>query len=155
MNIFWYREWCLFLSQSGGSFAHIDSYQWQLLAVALSTLSSHESFSSLRKKATEYVEDNRKLLSRLSLCSVHNLVEKQKTVWRANLVHQGMYSLLNLMSLCSSLGNRIFEKVSNWSGKISECAGVSRNSPPMWIRQPRSGNSSGIQLLFLNYLRRV
>jgi hypothetical protein len=45
----------------------------------LPALSSLASFIFLSKEETDYVEDDRKLLSRMSLGPVHNLVEKQKT----------------------------------------------------------------------------
>ena len=95
---------------------------------------------SWAKEAIEYVEDDRKLLPRICLCSVHNLVQKQKTFRRANLVHQGMSLLRNLMFFCSSLGNRIFEKIDIQLEKISECAGGSRASPSVRVREPRSCN---------------
>ena len=143
-------------SITDGSCENTNSHQRKFPMVALSKLSLYASFIFLRKKEkTGYVKDNWKLLSRISLRSVHNLVGKQKTFWRTDLVHQGMSSPLNLMFFCSSLGNGILEKVSIWLGKISECAGLGRSSPPMRVRQSRSGTSSGIRFLFLNYLWRV
>jgi hypothetical protein len=45
----------------------------------IATLSSLARFISLSEEEIDYVEDDRKLLSRMSLCPVHILVEKQKT----------------------------------------------------------------------------
>jgi hypothetical protein len=45
----------------------------------LTTLSPVASFISLSDEETDYVEDDRNVLSRKSLRPVHSLVEKQKT----------------------------------------------------------------------------
>ena len=42
------------------------------------------------------------------------------------------------MFFCSSLGNRLFEKIGIRLGKISEHAGGSRASPSVKVREPRN-----------------
>ena len=60
----------------GRSCVNANSNQQTFLIASLTTLSAHTSFLFLGKKKQEYVEDDRQSPSRMSLCSVHNLVEK-------------------------------------------------------------------------------